>query len=144
MKFPTEFDALDLATDELKAKLLPASRKLKEIEKERAERRKVRKRTKAVATSTVTKDTPAPPAAEAAASTDGDVNMTDAGPSAEGEGQGKGKAVVGGELEDESVYREKEAKELAELVDTDLKKDIGASQTGLYDLVGMCLYLAYG
>ncbi|KAG5726473.1 Ubiquitin carboxyl-terminal hydrolase 6, partial [Termitomyces sp. T112] len=46
VKFPLEFDALDLATDDLREKLLPASRKLKEIEKERMERRKVRKRTK--------------------------------------------------------------------------------------------------
>ncbi|KAF9450746.1 cysteine proteinase [Macrolepiota fuliginosa MF-IS2] len=135
VKFPTEFDALDLTTDDLKAKLLPPSRKLKEIEKERAERRKVRKRTKAVATSTVTKDTPAPPAAEAAVSTDGDVDMADVSTLAEGEG--KGKAVVGGELEDEGVYREREAKELAELVDPDVKKDIGSSQTGLYDLVAI-------
>lgn len=136
MKFPLEFDATDLVTENLKTKLLPASRKLKEIEKERAERRKVRKRTKAVATSTVTKDTPAPPAAEAAADTDGDVAMADAGgPARE---QDKGKNVVSGELEEESVYREREAKELAELVDPDLKKDVGASQTGLYDLVGGC------
>jgi ubiquitin carboxyl-terminal hydrolase 14 len=137
VKFPTEFDALDLTTDQLKNKLLPVSRKLKEVEKERAERRKVRKRTKAVATSTVTKNTPAPPAAEAAAataSTDGDVTMTDV--SAAAEGQDKGKGVVAGELEDESVYREREVKELAELVDAGVRKDIGASQTGLYDLVG--------
>ncbi|KAG6869659.1 hypothetical protein C0992_002440, partial [Termitomyces sp. T32_za158] len=46
VKFPLEFDALDLAADDLREKLLPASRKLKEIEKERTERRKVRKRTK--------------------------------------------------------------------------------------------------
>ena len=47
MKFPTEYDALDIAAPELAEKLLPASRKLKEFEKERGERRKVRKRTKA-------------------------------------------------------------------------------------------------
>ncbi|KXN85247.1 Ubiquitin carboxyl-terminal hydrolase 6 [Leucoagaricus sp. SymC.cos] len=142
VKFPTEFDALDLATDDLKAKLLPASRKLKEVEKERAERRKVRKRTKAVATSTVTKNTPAPPAAEAAAattattSTDGDVTMADAS-STPAEGEDKGKTVITGELEDESVYREREAREFTELVDADVKKDIGASQTGLYELVAI-------
>ncbi|KAJ3574855.1 hypothetical protein NP233_g1485 [Leucocoprinus birnbaumii] len=108
VKFPTEFDALDLVTDNLKNKLIPASRKLKEVEKERGERRKVRKRTKAVATSTVTKNTPAPPAAEAAASTGGDVTMADAGASTEEEEK-----------------------------DPDVKKDIGASQTGLYDLVAI-------
>ncbi len=39
---------MDLATEELRAKLLPASRKLKDFEKERSERRKVRKKTKQV------------------------------------------------------------------------------------------------
>jgi len=134
VKFPTEFDALDLATDDLKTKLLPASRKLKEVEKERAERRKVRKRTKAVEIPTVTKHTPEPPVAEATATTEGDVAMADAGASAEGGNNAKIIAI--GELEDENVYREKEARELVELVDAEIKKDIGASQTGLYDLVG--------
>ena len=63
MKFPTEYDALDIATDELKEKLLPVSRKLKEFEKERAERRKVRKRTKA---------------AQPAKDKEGDVQMSEA------------------------------------------------------------------
>ena len=47
VKFPTEYDALELGTDELKNKLRPVSRRLLEIEKERRERTKVRKRTKA-------------------------------------------------------------------------------------------------
>ena len=144
VKFPTEFDALDLVTDDLKKKLLPVSRKLKEVEKERAERRKVRKRTKNVAPST---------SASAAASTD--VEMADASARAsnsaaaagvetatetpaEGAGveEGKGKEKAGGELEEESVYREKELKELEELISPELKGDIGCSVTGLYDLVG--------
>ena len=37
VKFPSEFDALDLVTDDLKTKLSPVSRKLKEYEKEIAE-----------------------------------------------------------------------------------------------------------
>ncbi|XP_006455692.1 hypothetical protein AGABI2DRAFT_195095 [Agaricus bisporus var. bisporus H97] len=134
VKFPTELDAVDFATEELQAKILPASRKLKEVEKERFERRKIRKRTKNVTTSkaatssTVEATTTAP-------GPDGDVAMADAGPSSAE--QVKGKATVEGELEDESVYRGREEKELAELADPDLKKDIGASQTGLYDLVAI-------
>ncbi|KAF7759673.1 hypothetical protein Agabi119p4_11368 [Agaricus bisporus var. burnettii] len=134
VKFPTELDAVDFATEELQAKILPASRKLKEVEKERFERRKIRKRTKNVTTSkaatssTVEATTTAP-------GPDGDVAMADAGPSSAE--QDKGKATVEGELEDESVYRGREEKELAELADPDLKKDIGASQTGLYDLVAI-------
>lgn len=135
VKFPTEFDALDLATDDLKTKLLPASRKLQEIEKERAERRKVRKRTKAVVTSTTTKNAPVPAVAETATTAEGDVAMADVSVSAEGGDNAK--VIAAGELEDENVYREREAKELGELVDDGIRQDIGASQTGLYDLVAI-------
>ena len=48
----------------------------------------------------------------------------------------KGKAVAPGELEEESVYREREAAELESLVDPSVKADIGCSESGLYDLVG--------
>ncbi|GBE86944.1 Ubiquitin carboxyl-terminal hydrolase 6 [Sparassis crispa] len=137
VKFPTEFDVLDLVTDDLKAKLLPVSTKLKEIEKERAERGKVRKRSKV----------PKP----AAAVKDADVEMADAGasssaPSApateapvqaeagDSEDKGKGMAV---ELEEESVYREREVKVLDELVHPDFKADMGCSACGLYELVAI-------
>ena len=139
VKFPTEFDALDLATDDLKTKLLPASRKLQEIEKERAERRKVRKRTKAVVTSTTTKNAPVPAVAETAATAEGDVAMADVSVSAEGGDNAK--VIAAGELEDENVYREREARELGELVDDGIRQDIGASQTGLYDLVGLYRFI---
>lgn len=138
VKFPTEFDALDLATDDLKTKLLPASRKLQEIEKERAERRKVRKRTKAVVTST-TKNAPVPAVAETAATAEGDVAMADVSVSAGGGDSAK--VIAAGELEDENVYREREARELGELVDDGIRQDIGASQTGLYDLVGLYRFI---
>ncbi|KAF5376058.1 hypothetical protein D9615_007696 [Tricholomella constricta] len=136
VKFPLEFDALDLATDDLKAKLLPASRKLKELEKERAERRKVRKRTKN-----------APPAATSAAASatvaSTDVEMGDAtgiatvdAPTGEATLE-KGKQIAGAELEDESVYRTKEREELEALISEDVKHDTGASVSGLYDLVAI-------
>ena len=48
----------------------------------------------------------------------------------------KGKAVAPGELEEESVYREREAAELESLVDPTVKADIGCSESGLYDLIG--------
>ena len=54
MEILIEFDALSLVTDELKEKLLPISRRLKEVDMERAEKRKVRKRTKKVAASSAT------------------------------------------------------------------------------------------
>ncbi|TFK36546.1 hypothetical protein BDQ12DRAFT_633796 [Crucibulum laeve] len=129
VKFPTEFDAVDIVTDELKGKLLPVSRKLKEFEKERAERRKVRKRTKVAA-----------PSSSSAPAAGGDVEMADASTLASAtpaEGEAVEATKVGGELEDESVYREKEVKELESLVDPELRADVGCSVTGLYDLVAI-------
>ncbi|KAI0369345.1 cysteine proteinase [Pilatotrama ljubarskyi] len=137
VKFPVEYDALEIATPELKEKLLPVSRKLKEVEKERAERRKVRKRTKA---------------AQPVKDKEGDVQMADASApeassssgdaaaaatAAPAEGEDKGKAVAGAELEDESVYREREGKDLEALIHPDVKADVGASTTGQYELVAI-------
>ncbi|KAF8968835.1 hypothetical protein BDZ97DRAFT_1798351 [Flammula alnicola] len=138
VKFPQEFDALDLATDELRAKLLPANRKLKEIEKERGERRKVRKRTKqaaATAGPTLSSSSSVPPTI--------DVEMADTTGvvvNAEGAtvGEDKSKEIVpGGEFEDERVTRKKEVAELAQLIDVDVKSDVGCSATGLYELVAI-------
>lgn len=121
VKFPSEYDAVDIVTDSLKEKLLPVSRKLKEFEKDRAERRKVRKRTKVVQ--------------EKKPATGGDVEMTD--PSvAPGADASAGPAATDVELKDESVYREGELKELEGLVHADLKADVGCSVSGLYELVG--------
>ncbi|KAI0689726.1 cysteine proteinase [Cerioporus squamosus] len=117
VKFPTEYDALDIATEELREKLLPVSRKLKEFEKERGERRKVRKRTKAAQPAKDKEGDPAP-----------------APDAAQGD---KGKAVAGAELEDESVYRAKEGAELDALIPADVKNDIGSSTTGQYELVAI-------
>ncbi|KAJ3487917.1 hypothetical protein NLI96_g3205 [Meripilus lineatus] len=134
VKFQTELDALDWVTDELKAKLTPVSRRLKELEKERFERVKIRRRTKNAVASSEKKDK------------DKDVEMADAhatassssDPVPDGEtAEGKGKEVAGGELEDEWVYREKESKELEELIHPDLKADTGCSVSGLYELVAI-------
>ncbi|EIW76622.1 cysteine proteinase [Coniophora puteana RWD-64-598 SS2] len=147
VKFAEELDGLDVATDELRAKLLPASRRLKEMEKERAERRKVRKRTR------VAQDGGAG-AAGRAVQRDGDVEMANAaagpvsastsvgdsapphGTGGAGEEKGKGR-VEDVDLEPEHVYRTRELKELEELVHPDVKSDYGASLTGLYELVAI-------
>lgn len=118
VKFPTTYDALDLTSPELKMKLLPVSRRLQEIEKERAERRKVRKRTKNSTASS----------AAAAAPTAGEHSAGEDAPMAE---------AAGGALEDEEVYRTREKKELDVLVHPDLRTDVGASTTGLYELVAI-------
>lgn len=119
---------MDIVTPELKDKLTPVSRRLKEIEKERTERRKVRKRTKNAQPSSAPVPTPAP--APAVAQDDSSSMNVD-----------EPAAPVPGDLEDESVYRTKELTELEALVDPELKADFGCSVTGLYELVGESLLL---
>lgn len=128
VKFPNEFDALDIVTDELREKMQPISRKRIEIEKARDERHKVRKRTR------VAVPVAQPPGsnagsgteANAVAASSGDVEMSE--PAAE-------QPAAGEELQPEESYREREKTELEALIDPSIKADIGASQTGLYDLV---------
>ncbi|KAH7882689.1 hypothetical protein F5I97DRAFT_301459 [Phlebopus sp. FC_14] len=118
VKFATELDALDIVTPELKEKLTPVSRRLKGIEKERAERRKVRKRTKVAQPQAA-----APPAESSSMNVDEPPAAT--------------VVQATGDLEDEGVYRSRELKELEELVAPELKEDFGCSVTGLYDLVAI-------
>jgi|SRR6266850_1873322 len=129
VKFPNEFDALDIVTDELRDKMQPVSRKRIEIEKARDERRKVRKRARAAVPATQPPSINASSATEANAegSGGGDVEMTE--PAAE-------RPAAGDELQPEEWYRDREKIELEALVDSSIKADVGASQTGLYDLVG--------
>lgn len=119
---------LDLVTDELKVKLQPVNSKLKAIEKERAERRKVRKRTKVAQPSAGGSSVPA-------AQTSEDVNMQDASGASNATSEGATETNTG-ELEDESVYRSREKQEVEELISDELKTDVGCSASGLYDLVG--------
>jgi ubiquitin carboxyl-terminal hydrolase 14 len=125
---------LDLVTDELKQKLLPVNTRIKEIEKERDERRKVRKRTKKTQTMSMPFDRLGGPAPAAS-------------PELVVGGSG---TVVADEMEvdnvvniatddevDEGTIREREEEELMGLVHPDLKADVGANFTGLYELVGM-------
>ncbi|KAJ3886912.1 hypothetical protein GG344DRAFT_56594 [Lentinula edodes] len=123
VKFPTTYDAVELASPELKEKLLPASRRLQEIEKERAERRKVRKRTKIA---------PAPSGPSTGTQNSTAVSGEDI-PMAGTESA----TLAGGALEDEEVYRAREKKELESLIHPDLKADVGSSTTGLYELVAI-------
>ncbi|KAI0270570.1 cysteine proteinase [Gloeopeniophorella convolvens] len=125
VKFPTEYDALDIVTDDLREKLQPVSRKRIDIEKARDERRKVRKRTRAAVPATQ-----APNAAVAAnpePASGGDVEMSETAP----------EPAAGDELRPEEWYREQEKAELEALIDPTIKADVGASQTGLYDLVAI-------
>jgi len=129
VKFPNEFDALEIATDELREKMRPVASRRSEIEKARDERRKVRKRTRA-----------AVPAAQAPSVNAG--STTEAIPEVPGSGdvatsEPEPEQPAGGELRPEEWYREQEKAELEALVDPSIKGDIGATQTGLYDLVAI-------
>jgi ubiquitin carboxyl-terminal hydrolase 14 len=141
VKFPFELDALDMVTDALKRKLANANGKVKEIERERAERRKVRKKTKGVIESDAS--ALASTNAQASASvivtdtTTEDVAMADTQATQDqGKGKEKAKDAVPGELEDEDLLREQEAKEFEASVDPELRADTGASVTGLFELCG--------
>ena len=85
------------------------------------ERHKIRKRTK---NKVSTSQTGTPP--DSTSSTEGAVMDVDKKPE------------EGGDLEDETVYRKKELEELEGLISPDVKADIGASSTGLYELIGTC------
>lgn len=136
VKFPQEFDALDLATDELREKLLPASRKLKDIEKERGERRKVRKRSKQAIADLGLPSTSVVPSTTDVEMGDASGIATTTDATAVVEGEDTSKQTVPGELEDEAVARKREAAELEALISPQVKADVGASATGLYELVG--------
>ena len=131
---------LDWATDDLKAKLLPINVRLKEIEKSRAERRNVRKKTK----SAVSPGAPAPtgsapiaPPMVAAGGAVDDVTMSDGADSDPVVAPESINVVVHSEtIEDEASIREREAAELVGLLPDDLKADVGANYSGLYELVG--------
>lgn len=155
VKFPSEFDVLDLCTDELKEKLRPVNTRLKEIQKDRRERAKVRKRTKTAISSSssepivdvemadpnvaaaanngpsspVMLQAPTPAGAEPL---DADAAAAIATANAKGKGRAEGEA-----LEAEEVYLKREAEELEALVPDDIKADEGSSWTGLYELVGI-------
>lgn len=112
-------------TDELKPKLLPVNRRLLELEKERAERRKIRRRTKVAASSS-----------QSTASANKDVEMTDANVASASTSAPEVKDS--NDLEDEHIFREKELAELEALVHPDVKQDVGCNVSGLFELVGRC------
>ncbi|KAH9980581.1 cysteine proteinase [Russula compacta] len=132
VKFPNEFDALDIVTDELREKLQPVARKRIEIEKARDERRKVRKRTRT-----------AVPAAQPPRATAGSATATEANAETSGSGDVEmseltaEQSAASDELHPEEWYRDREKTELEALIDPSVKTDFGASQTGLYDLVAI-------
>ncbi|PVG00083.1 cysteine proteinase [Serendipita vermifera] len=137
VKFPFEFDVLDLVTDDLKQKLLPVNTRLKEIEKERHERQKIRKRThKSNLSSNSAGDraTTAPPAASPTITVGGGSSLVGEAMDVE-ENQASNEPKE--RLQDERTTRAREADELLELVHPDLRTDAGTNVTGIYELVAL-------
>ncbi|KAI0697801.1 cysteine proteinase [Cytidiella melzeri] len=139
VKFPLEFDASDIVTDELKAKLLPVCTKLKTIEKDRAERRRIRSRTGGKTTAASSEGVNAEPAVgeglTSPASTDPTTGQASSGEAGTTALTSDKPADL--DLPTESSARAKELKELEDLVHPDLKSDVGCSVTGLYELVAI-------
>lgn len=109
-----------MVTDELRKKIAPVNGRLREIERERLERRKVRRRTK-----------------QAQKDKEGDVEMGDASKAdTPAPAATEPKVLQAGDLPDEKEARAKESAELHALVDPTLKEDIGANVTGMYELCG--------
>ncbi|KAJ1301480.1 hypothetical protein OPQ81_008737 [Rhizoctonia solani] len=123
VKFPFEFDALDLLTDELRAKIQPATRKLREIEGERLERRRARRKLK--------NKNAQPSEGGSAGAASGST-----GENAEAEAM----AVDGprpGDIEDEATAREREKAALDAVIDPEIRADTGAAVHALFELTAI-------
>lgn len=154
--FPQELDILDLCTPELQEKLLPANKLLKDVERDRRERRKVRKRTKTMIAnagedvemgdasrsgssgvaagppSPVLLQTPVPVGSEPLTADEAAAAAGTSTSDAKGKGREDGSA-----LEPESVYRKREYDQLQAAIPAEVREDVGSSATGLYELVGI-------
>ncbi|KAG8984456.1 deubiquitinating enzyme [Tulasnella sp. JGI-2019a] len=120
VKFPFTFDVVaeGIVTDELQKKLAPVNGRLREIERERMERQKVRRRVKI-----------------AKKEKDDDVQMADTTTATPAPTEAA--APVPGDLPDEKEARAKEVSELMALVDPTLTEDLGANVTGMYELAAI-------
>jgi len=138
VKFPFDLDVVDLVTDDLKQRILPVNAALKQIDKDRRERAKIRARAKVAHEAKKVEEA-------AAATTEGamqGVTSTTGAASAPAEtlavdGAEAKKVPVEGELVDEDSVRAEELKKLRALVDLELAADRGANVTGMYELVAI-------
>ncbi|KAM0747751.1 ubiquitin C-terminal hydrolase [Meredithblackwellia eburnea MCA 4105] len=145
VKFPFDLDMIDLVTDDLKKSLLPVNEKLKEVDKDRRERAKIRKRAKIVEEARLEeekkaekeKSTASTSTAAATAEAE-DPPVIAAGSSGEAMAvDGEPEGPKAGELVDEPSKRKEEAELLRSLVSKELAEDVGANFTGMYELVAV-------
>lgn len=119
IKFPFELDVLDLLTDDLKQRISPVNERYRNIIKDRRDRANVRKRTKQHIDDEVRESKKARQEIEGSASLQ------------------SGETSIRESEDAEPQLRRKEQEELESLVDPELRKDVGANTTGLYELVGI-------
>jgi ubiquitin carboxyl-terminal hydrolase 14 len=126
VKFPHEYDVLDLCTDDLRKRLSPLNAALKQVAKDRDERARIRKRARTAANAI----TPAAAAADAekADSTTADAAPADGAEAAE---------VYTGTPEEEAAKLAEERAKLASLIDANIRSDKGANASGLYELAAI-------
>lgn len=150
VRFPFELDVTDFLSDELKAKTRPYRDRLIEISKEREERSRIRKKAKAKKEEALRSDAAAStkPGESAIASSSGNEAPKPAEPMAVDPSEERLNAPTEVEVsssalgavtteEEELKLREKESAELEKLIHPDIKADIGANPSGLYELVGV-------
>lgn len=125
VKFPHEYDVLDLCTDDLRKRLSPVNAALKQIAKDRDERARIRKRARTAANAIAPSVTAA--TTEPAGSTP-TATATDGTEAAE---------VYTGSPEEEAAKLAEERTKLASLVDAELRSDKGANTSGLYELAAI-------
>ncbi|CAE6440976.1 unnamed protein product [Rhizoctonia solani] len=121
VKFPFEFDVLDLLTDELRAKIQPATRKLLEIEGERLERRRARRKLKNK--NAQSGSGPAGTSANSGASAEPEAMAVD--------------SARPGDIEDEASAREREKAALDAVIDPEIRADTGAAVHALFELTAI-------
>lgn len=128
VKFPLDLDVLDLLTDDLQAKVKPINLAVKNVDKARTERAKLRKRTKKLREDVEKAERAAKAKPNGAAmDTEGDEErVTDlATTTAEND-----------KLEDEETIREKERKEINALITENGLTEVGTNASALYELCG--------
>ncbi|KAF8745444.1 Cysteine proteinase, partial [Rhizoctonia solani] len=123
VKFPFEFDALDLLTDELREKIQPATRKLLEIEGDRLERRRARRKLKNKSNHP---SGSAPP----------ETNVSLSGENPEPEPMAVDEPRPG-DIEDEATAREREKAAIDAVIDPKVRGDTGAAVHALFELTAI-------
>lgn len=149
VKFPFDLDLVELLSPSLATKVGPVAEKMKEVDKDRRERAKVRRRARVAKEEADQATKVAALKAKLTTNGDGPSSSTDSEmavdppetvPEASGttkEAQVKEAIQSDADLPDEATARAKERQALEALVDPDLKKDEGANVTGQYELVGV-------